>query len=244
MQIDGDLAEIIGIHIGDGCISKNERYFEYYIGGDLKEEREYHDKWVSHLFNKKVMLPLLNKRVVYKEYPKTGVYGLYIFDKEVFSFFEKLGLPCGTKINVEVPSQILNNKSLSIRFLRGLFDTDGSIYFDKNKSSNHPINNRPIIKLGTVSKILSKQVFVMLKDLGLNPRMKKPYKGKRDKNEVYTILIYRILDIKYFIKYIGFKNPKHYTKWMIFKNQGYCPPYTNLQERKCILERLTKRKVL
>ena len=44
MKMDCDLAEIIGIHIGDGCISKNNRYCKYYLGGDLKEEREYHDK--------------------------------------------------------------------------------------------------------------------------------------------------------------------------------------------------------
>jgi hypothetical protein len=33
MKIDGDLAEILGIHIGDGCMSKNSRYQEYYLGG-------------------------------------------------------------------------------------------------------------------------------------------------------------------------------------------------------------------
>ena len=41
MKIDEDLAELIGIHIGDGCISKNNRYSEYYLGGDLKEEKKY-----------------------------------------------------------------------------------------------------------------------------------------------------------------------------------------------------------
>ena len=50
MKIDGDLAELLGIHVGDGCISENKRYSEYYLGGDLIEEREgklygYEFKW-------------------------------------------------------------------------------------------------------------------------------------------------------------------------------------------------------
>jgi len=74
MKIDEELAELIGIHIGDGCISINKRYQEYYLGGDLKEEKEYHDTWVAPLFNKKIMIPLYNKKVRYKEHPKVGIY--------------------------------------------------------------------------------------------------------------------------------------------------------------------------
>lgn len=235
MEIDGDMAEILGIHIGDGCISKNERYSEYYLGGDLKEEREYHDNWVGPLFNKKVMIPLFNKKVVYKEHPKVGVYGFYIFNKDLVNFFKELGISHGSKINIGIPEKILSDKNLSPRFLRGLFDTDGNIYFDKNRSAKNPKNNRPNIKLGTVSKKLIDQVFILLTNLGLHPIMKKPYKGKRNKNEVYTVLIYRKSDIEYYIKNIGFKNPKHQTKWLIFKKFGYCLPHTSLEERKSIL---------
>ena len=66
MKIDEELAELFGIHIGDGCISENPRYSEYYLGGDLTEEKEYHDNWVGPLFNKKIMIPLFNKNVTYK----------------------------------------------------------------------------------------------------------------------------------------------------------------------------------
>jgi len=236
MKIDEDLAELLGIHIGDGCISKNKRYSEYYLGGDLKEEKEYHDNWVAPLFNKKIMIPLFNKKVIYKEHPKIGVYGFYIFSKDLVKFFEKLGIKAGSKINLRIPSQILSNNKLSLRFLRGLFDTDGNIYFDKNRSAKNPKNDRPAIKLGTVSKNLINDLFFLFKKLGLNPRLKKPYQGKRDKNAVHTVLVYRKADIEYFIKNIGFKNPKHSTKWLIFKKLGYCPPKTTLKERLKILQ--------
>lgn len=235
MKIDGDLAEIIGIHIGDGCISKNSRYSEYYLGGDLKEEKDYHNRWVSKLFNKKVMIPLYNKKIKYKEHPKVGIYGFHIFDEKIVRFFGDLGIHPGSKFNIGVPIEIRKNRMLTLRFLRGLFDTDGTIYFEKNRISKYPLNKVPNIKLGSVSKNLTKQVYKMLINLDMHPRLKKPYKGKRDKNIVYNVLIYRKGDINFFIKKIGFKNPKHYTKWQVFKKLGYCPPKTSLYQRREII---------
>ena len=81
------------MHIGDGCISENKRYSEYYLGGDLKEEKEYHNQWVGPLFNKKVMIPLFNRSVKYKEHPKVGIYGFHIFNKKLVDFFKKIGIP-------------------------------------------------------------------------------------------------------------------------------------------------------
>jgi|TARA_B100001971_G_C18244060_1_gene572953 intein/homing endonuclease len=234
-KIDGDLAELIGIHIGDGCISVNSRYSEYYLGGDLNEEKEYHDNWVGPLFNKKIMNPLFGKDVIYKEHPKVGVYGFYIFNKELVDFFKKLGIVSGSKINMGIPKKILLDKYLLKRFLRGLFDTDGSIYFDKNHSAKVPINNYPRIKLDTVSKVLIRDTFNSFKKMGLHPRIRKPYRGKRNKNTVYSVVLYRKSDISFFINEIEFKNPKHYTKWQVFMNLGYCPSYTTLVERRQII---------
>lgn len=235
MKIDEDLAEIMGIHIGDGCISENSRYSEYYLGGDLTEEREYHDTWVGPLFNKKILIPFFRTKANYKEHPKVGIYGFHIFNKKLTQFFNSLGIESGPKLNVCIPPAIMKSKKLLKRFLRGLFDTDGSLYFDKNYSAKIQINNHPIIKLGTVSEKLAKDVFNSLKWIGLNPRIKNPYKGKRDKHKVHTVLIYRKQDIQLFIDKIGFKNSKHYTKWQVFKKIGYCPANTKLQQRKEII---------
>jgi hypothetical protein len=229
-----DLAELLGIHIGDGCLSENKRYSMYYLGGDITEEKEYHDTWVSHLLNK-LMKELKKEKVRYKEYKSTSVYGCYIFDKEIVNFFKKKGIVSGTKINQTIP-QFINNKRLTKRFIRGLFDTDGNIYFDKNRSCKNPKNNVPIIKLGTTSEKLCNDVFNCLKDLGFCPRLKKPYKGKKDKNIVYTLLIYRKDDIVRYLNEIGFKNSKHHTKWLVFKKQGFLPPRTTLNQRKAFLQ--------
>ena len=235
MDIDGDLAELLGIHVGDGCISKNERYSEYYLGGDLTEEREYHDSWVGPLFNKKIMLPLLNRKIVYKEHPKVGVYGFYLFNHTVVQFFEKLGIKAGSKLHVTIPQVILDQPPLHKRFLRGLFDTDGTLYFDKNRSAKQPVNKVPMIRLGSVSKLLIQQVHEMLQGLGIHSRIMKPWKGKRNKNALHAVTISRKKDIHYFIENIEFKNTKHVTRWKVYKKLGYCPPRTTIRQRKRIL---------
>jgi intein/homing endonuclease len=239
MKIDGDLAEIIGIHIGDGCISVNKRYKEYYLGGDISEEKDYHDQWVAHLFNKKIMLPLAKKEVVYKKYPSIGIYGFYIFDSRIVDFFKELGIGNGPKINILIPNEITRDVLLVKRCLRGLFDTDGCIYFDKNRSAKLMKNNQPIIQLGSVSQGLIKQVFILLKKMNFYPRLRKPYLGKKDKNPVHKILIYRRKDVIRYINEIGFKNPKHYTKWELYKKFGFCPPNTKLVERREMLKQKT-----
>ncbi len=236
MEIDEDLAELLGIHIGDGCISENKRYSEYYLGGDIIEEKEYHNSWVGPLFNKKIMNPLFGKDVNYKEHPKVGIYGFHIFDKKLVNFFKELGIKAGPKINIGIPKEILTDKKFLKRFIRGLFDTDGSIFFHKNYSIKNSKHIFPKIQLGSVSENLVKDVYDSLMLLGLNPKMKKPYKGKRDKNIVFRVIIYRKDDIKFYIKEIGFKNPKHYTKWQVYEKLGYCPPYTSLKQRKYILK--------
>lgn len=235
MKISGDLAEILGMHVGDGCISITNRYKEYALSGDITEEREYYDDWIIPLFNKNIIKPLLNKEICGKEYKLNGTYGFYIFNSKIVDFFLDLGIPFGSKLNIGVPKQVLKNNKLTKRFLRGLFDTDGTLYFDRNRTAKSMKRNRPYIQLSTVSKNLSKQILKILFDLGYHPKWRKPYKGKRNKNFVYSVLIYRKNDIIKWIKEIGFKSPKHHTKWLVFKKLGHCPPYTTLAERKKIL---------
>ena len=57
-----DLAKIIGIHLGDGCISITSKYFEYALSGDINEEKEYYDEILTPLYNNfifynKIILP-------------------------------------------------------------------------------------------------------------------------------------------------------------------------------------------
>mgnify|MGYP001558440321 CR=1 FL=1 len=233
MKINNDIAELVGITIGDGCLSTKN---EYVVAGDINEEKDYYDEWVGKLLNQNVTIPLINQKVTPKSYPKVGVYGFYLFNKKITNFFKSLGLKEGSKINVKIPENLLKNKVKIKRVLRGIFDTDGSLYFDKmNKYAK--FNTNPVIALGSTSKILINQIYNLLISLNFSPIKKKPYLGKRDKNPMYRIALYRKNEIFRWINEIGFKNPKHITKWKIYLKYGYYLPKTTIAQRKLILSK-------
>jgi len=54
-------------------------------------------------------------------------------------------------------------------------------------------------------------------------------------NTSYSLNIRRIDDINRFFYVIGTSNPKHKTKYEVWKKIGYLPPYTTIKDRKIIL---------
>lgn len=237
MKITEELAELVGAHVGDGCLCDNGRYKEYALLGDLKEEKDYYENHIVPLFNKIVVKPLIGEEITIKKYVSNNVCGIIVFNKTICDFYNKLGMPYGRKTDIKIPKRFLVDPSLTSSALRGLFDTDGCLSFEKNRTAKEPINKVPVIKLGTVSLDLAKQVFDVLVSMGYSPGWKKPYKGKRDKNLCYVILVRRKRDVINFIERdIGFNNPKHKTKWEFYKKFGYYIPRLTIEQRKKILK--------
>ncbi len=237
--MDAEVAEILGICVGDGCISVTKRYSEFALSGDMKEERAYYDNWVMPLLNKKIFLPVLGKELKAKEYPKLGTYGVITFEKRVVERLLQLGLQPSPKKDHGVPEQIKQGNHLSKkRFLRGLFDTDGSMVFEKNYSVKSERHIRPKILFGGVSKRLIYDCIGICKELDFTPRIRNPWKGKRDKRNVYGFAIYRKMEIKRWLEEIGFKSPKHTTKIAIWEKTGGCPPFTKIDQRLKMIEQM------
>ncbi len=235
-KISCELAEFIGWHIGDGCISITKRYSEYTLTGDITEEHQFYKEIIVPTFNN-LFKNILNKEIKLKQYKSNKVCGIYIFNKDFVKYLqEKLGLQSGKKINVNTP-EVIQTKDQKICFLRGLFDTDGSIYYCKSnvktkKQSLYKIfHYKAKIKLATISKNLIDQVYTMLCDLGFSPRIRKPARQRENENIMYGVVLYRKNDINKWIEEIGFKNPKHLTKIQLWKKYGFCPPYTKLDQR-------------
>ena len=114
---------------------------------------------------------------------------------------------------------------------------DGNLYFDVNRSAKERVNKFPIIYLTSTFEKLILQVFDILISRGYSPSLKKPHKGKRDKNPKHRVVIYRKSDVFRFVeKDIGFSNPKHLLKWEFFKKYGYYIPNISYEERKRLLK--------
>lgn len=226
-----DHAEIVGIQLGDGCLSRNQRYAEMYIGGDMHEEREYHDTWVKPLYEQTILIPVFGLYMKYVIRDSLGIYGCHLFYEEVVQYFEAMGICVGPKLHASIPAWILARPKYAKRCLRGLFDTDGSVYFAKNYSAKYPMYNYARIQLALTSKTIIDQVEQLLKLFGLSPMRIKAYIGTNGKEPTHRIVVHRKADILWFRKHIGFKNSKHVTKFTYFDLYGCCPAHMTVQQR-------------
>jgi hypothetical protein len=237
ISLTPDLAEICGIHAGDGYMRKRKNKFELEIGGH-QEEKDYYDNHVIYLFKKVFGIKLVAKRYV------KGTYGIITGNRKIVETLNKLGFPFGKKsLIVRVPKLILNSNDNLVytRFLRGLLDTDGHIGFIKRASGKYcefkmNFNYYPCITLTTISKNLSKDISFILNKLKINHLIYGTQPKNLRDSYVYRIYINGVERLEKWMELIGSKNQVKHSRYLIWKKFGFCPTHTNLQQRKDILK--------
>jgi intein/homing endonuclease len=239
IQDKEDIAEFCGAAIGDGWIQSNEKSF--FLAGDPNEDKEYYDSHMLPLINK-----ILNLELKTKNFPYWKVYGISIHKKEVIKMLLKFGLPKGKKVDVAaVPDWIMkSNKRIMKAFIRGLFDTDGCIFFQKDYTKystefTSKYHSKARIRISSISKKLMSQVFEIINKLNIKcikRELKRGWSNNRNNHDVYIIEINRIEDIKNFFEGGISKNQKHITKYLVWKKFGFYPPKLKIEQRKQILK--------
>ena len=235
MDITPDLAEVCGIHAGDGYMRLRGNKGEVDISGHL-EEKDYYDKWVIPLFNKIFGFDIKGKNF------SRGSYGFVSYKKEIRDALIAFEFPSRKKSKiVKVPSQILEsgNPVLYVRFLRGLFDTDGSLYFRKSYAGinnfKKDYNHYPVVKLVSVSKFLIEGVIKMLLEMDIVFYYHSHDSNKLNEQRKHYISISGIDGLEKWIEVVGIKNSVKLSRYLIWKKFGFCPPNTTLEQRKDIL---------
>lgn len=155
-ELSPELAEEMGMHLGDGTLSKNNLY--YSIRGDIKE-KEYYTSHVIPLYKRLYNLDL-------RPLERQGLCGIEINSKGLFEFKNRvLGIPYGKKAHrITVPDCIKQSQSREVfrSFIRGVYDTDGCYYMPKTKKY-------PRILLSIRSEVFLSEISEMLKQLGFLP---------------------------------------------------------------------------
>ncbi len=209
-ELTEDLAELIGIVVGDGHLSVIERsnfmvkkftQSAVYISGN-KNEKEYLD-YVSILFKN-----LFNCDFSYREDKRSDAVLLTKYSKGIVNYLNQVcKIPIGKKSNiVKVPSIILNSSNnIKYAFLRGLADTDFYVAFKKTK------NNYPVIRGSFKSIHIVKDLEILFTDLGfihsccydinLNDKRWGKYK-------MHAIYLNGRNNLERWNRLIGFNNPK------------------------------------
>ena len=200
IQLTSELAEEIGIHLGDGFLSSRRN--EYRLKGD-KKERDYYTLFIRQLFKK-----LYNLEINLKDYENT--FGFELCSKSIWTFKNKvLGIKAGRKRYMNFPEIIkVNNKEVLGAFLRGIYDTDGSLSFRSSKKNK---KYYPIIKLCLIAKNIIDGVAEILQMLGLEPYC------YQDKRGYYNIALNGYARLERYCELIGWHNQKHIKKFDIWK---------------------------
>lgn len=236
LELTPSLAEIVGVILGDGHIAFGKKYknsvsYTLFISGSASEDTDYYkdsfNPMFFNLFNKPLRISFnRNNELIVR-----------LYSKSITKFFVNLGIGSGRKVdNNYIPEIILNSDNeIKSSFLRGVFDTDGSISFKKDYWEKH---SHPIIKVAMKSDRFISQLKNLLENLNFKVIFyKEDYFDKRFfKNSVrYTIELAGKKNLKNFLSLIDFRNPRHLTKVAIWKKFGFCPPKTTLEQRKNIL---------
>jgi hypothetical protein len=238
--MNSEIAEFLGWYFGDGCLSTKNGRYQFSITGDLREELLFYQKTIIPRINT-LFGSIINKEVKLKEYKSVGVCGVYFSSKDFVRILQNnYNIKGGKKLNVNLPD--LKTKKQKKYFLRGLFDTDGSIYFSRSHYKTkiptfcNTYHYKPIIKLATISKNLIGYVYETLKELGYSPRLYKPTRLRKHENILHSVVLDINDDVKRWIDEVGFKNPKHNTKIEVWKKFGFCPPYTKIKDRISLID--------
>lgn len=185
------LAEFTGIIIGDGGISKNQTTITLHHIDD-KKYAEFVIKLIKKLFGVKPS--------VY-HYPKKSVNDIVISRIKLTEFLtEKMGFKIGskTKQQIDIPDWIKQNNNFQIACLRGLIDTDGSIFKHTYKVNGKYYTYKKM-DFTNSSKPLRKSVYIIMKKIGLNPRL----------SQNKSIRLDSINDMAKYFSIVGSHNPKH-----------------------------------
>ena len=197
-KLNIQICELIGAFIGDGFLSKSK--YTMGISGDKNLDKDYLyylSKIIKNNFS------FTNPHLYHRKDECTLV--LKTYSKELFQYFKFLGFNPGLKSkSVKIPSIILNNNKFMKVTVKGIFDTDGCVFFDNRKEYRNPY---PRITLQIASLPLIKQLESYLsKNFSLYVN-----KSNRDGYRNY-IEIYGHKQLETFLKQIGFSNLRHLSK--------------------------------
>lgn len=210
------IAEIIGLFIGDGCLS---RYFSKYenrwksivlFTGNLYNDKKYYEN---------ILQPLILKNFGVRGYiyhrNDDNTLRYFIDSKKLINYLLKMGFKFGSKTNsCKIPITILGNKELEIACICGIFNADGTVYrrySKKYKGHSKFYKKYAVVQIKMKNKVLIRQIRNILQKTGF-----KLNKVTKDKG----CWLIRITNQKYvekFFKEIATTHPYHLTRYKNIK---------------------------
>lgn len=190
------MAELIGILIGDGYVYTNKGKYIVGFTGNPITDKEY------YFYIKDLIKETWHKDVN----PKVRSRGIRIVlnSKIIVHYLDRLGLTYGKNKSetIFIPPCIYDN-NLTQHTLRGIVDTDGSVFSAKKPGVAH----YPSIEITTSSLKLASQIKDILMNKGFHVPNIWSYKSKLSKRLSYKVPLNGFDNLRLWLKKIGFSNP-------------------------------------
>ena len=188
-----ELAEFIGIMMGDGGISEYQIVITLHHIDDLE-----YSVFVTHLIKKlfKVTPSIYHS-------PKNSVNDIVVSRKELVQYLHTLGLPIGNKVKqqFDIPEWIRRDRKFAIACLRGLIDTDGSIFTHRYRVKGMWYSYKKL-SFTSASEPLRQSVHDLLQKFGFHPRIASS-----------NVRLDRVEDMRRYFSVIGSNNQKHLRRY-------------------------------
>lgn len=189
-----ELAEFVGIVLGDGGISDRQITITLHRIDD-KEYAQFVAETIEKLFGIKPGI----------HHEKNALADDIVISRTgMVEYLEELGLKRGSKVRnqIDIPKWIKDDRKFSIACVRGLVDTDGSVFDHKYISGGKRYVYKKL-QFTSHSRPLARSVYGILKDIGLKPGF---YYNKDIKLENKA-------DMERYFSIIGSHNPKHVKRY-------------------------------
>ena len=191
-QRSEDLAEFMGIMIGDGGISD----YQTTITLNKKDDEEYADYvWtlVKRLFG-----------VIPGRQFDRSVVNIVVSRKKLVEFCKNMGLPIGNKIKqgLDIPVWIMENDNYARKCLRGMVDTDGSVVIHRYKVNGKQYCYRKL-QFASQSPPLIKSAKIIFYRNKMKPRLDSRGHLRLDS----------VKETSRYFSIIGSSNPKHIRRY-------------------------------
>ena len=186
-----DLAELCGIIIGDGGITRRQVKITLNCETD-RIYSEYVMKLLTKLFDVKPSIHNIRG---------SKALNICISRSDLVDFLVKQGLKLGNKLkqNVSIPQWIMKSQKYVFPCVRGMMDTDGCVVLEIHRIKN---KNYTYCRLNftSASPALVDQVVHVLETAGFHPKIRR---GGR------SVQLEKIDEIWEYFQRIGTSNPKH-----------------------------------
>jgi hypothetical protein len=188
------LAEFMGIMMGDGGMHPYQATITlHYI-----DDRAY------AAFVARLAETLFGTKPGIYHLPRKSVRTIVLSRVEAVAYLHELGLPIGNKVKQEfdIPTWIKTNRSFSIACLRGLIDTDGTVFTHAYRVNGKRYAYKKL-SFCSHSRPLLLSTAKIFADLGMHPRV-----------TTYDVWLDRARDVQRYFSLVKPHNQKHLKRYL------------------------------